>query len=160
MASFSSIAQPLIILVLATLLSLGYCERLSALDKCVLHFVYQYNPHDVLISLPPWTSASVAEPPNSRSPKYTPRDHDVFVADEKSEAPLVSHDLPTVPTIPIVDTICQDLMRYISMTSRFLGSPSPKVAILKAIDELVALHSIKPNSAYEQHVKSMKGPIV
>ena len=163
MESSSSIAQPLIILVLATLLSLGSCEILSALDKCVLHYVFEYNPHDVLMALPPWTPASIAQSPTSQSPKYAPRDQDMLVADQTSEAPFEpfpSHNLPSVPTVSIIDTVCHDLMRYINMTSRFLGSAPPKVAILKALNELVTLHSIKPNSAYEQHVKSTKGLIV
>jgi len=160
MESSSCIAQPLIILVLATLLSLGSCQKLNALDKCVLHYVYESNPSDVLISLPPWTPASIAQPPHSRPPNYTPRDQDMHVTDQTSEAPLARRDLPSVPTMSVVDVVCHDLLRYIYIVSRVVGSPSAEVSILKALNKLVTLHSIKPNSAYEQHVNSTKGPLV
>lgn len=100
-------------------------SQLQLLDKCVLHYVYQYNSHDVLVSLPPWTTT------NNRQ-KH--------------------HRIPTLTT----DSICHDLTRYIFIESRLKGSnphQHPNQVIVRALDNLVKKHYIRPDSAYERLVK-------
>lgn len=121
----SYIAQALSTLImLITFPNVMTSRQLQSLDKCVLHYVYQRNHSDVLVSLPPWTTND-------------PQKHGTSTLTIDS----ICHDITRYIYIQ-------------SRLNKSNPRQQPNQAIVKALDKLVRKHFIRPNSAYERIVKS------